>query len=84
MKHYTFYRESDDFNDIINDITLKKKIRLKFRWYQHLTIGFNTIEDSIEGYLMLKFGDDLRSLTEKDYSPIPGVDYVPERKKKNR
>lgn len=80
MKNFTFYRENNKFDDILNDITLKKHIHLKLRWYQYLTIGCSDITDSIEGYLMLKFGDDLRKLTDSDYTPIPNVDYTPVRR----
>lgn len=80
MKHFTFYRENNKFDDILNDLTLKKHIHLKLHWYQHLTIGCVDISDSVQGYLMLKFGDDLRKLTDKDYTPIPNVDYTPIRR----
>ena len=80
MKNFTFYRENNKFDDILNDITLKKHIHLKLHWYQYLIIGCNDITDGIEGYLMLKFGDDLRKLTDKDYTPIPNVDYIPIRR----
>lgn len=80
MKHFTFYRESNNFDDILNDITLKKHIHLKLYWNQYLTIGCSDITESIEGYLMLKFGDDLRKLTDKDYTPVPNVDYTPVRR----
>lgn len=80
MKHFTFYSETNDFTEILNDPTLKKHIHLKFTWHQHLTIGFNKLSDSIEGYVMLKFGESIRSLTDKDYTPIPGVDYKPVRR----
>jgi len=79
MKHFTFYRESNKFDDILNDPTLKKHIYIKLQWYQHLTIGCNDLTESIQGYLMLKFGEDLRSLTDKNYTPIANVDYVPKR-----
>lgn len=77
MKHFTFFRESNKFDDILNDTTLKKHIHLKLQWYQYLTIGCEEISDSEVGYLTLKFGDDLRKLTDKDYTPIPNVDYIP-------
>jgi hypothetical protein len=80
MKYFTFFRESNKFDDILNDAALKKQIHLKLNWYQHLIIGCADITDGEIGYLTLKFGDDLRSITEKDYTPKPNVDYIPIRR----
>lgn len=80
MIHYTFFRESNDFNDILSDISLKKHIHLKLSWYQHLLIAFENIDDSIRGYIMLKYGDEVTKLTDKDYTPVPNVDYKPIRR----
>lgn len=79
MNYYVFYRESNKFDDLLNDVNLKKLITLKMSWYQHLVIGFNDLSDDIRGYIILKYGDELTKLTEKDYSPIINVDYVPKR-----
>ena len=39
MKYYTFYRENDNFDDILNDTIIKKIIDEKIRWFQYLIIG---------------------------------------------
>lgn len=77
MKYYTFRRESNNFNDILNDPEIKKNMSIKIKWKQHCLIGFKEdIEDSILGYVVLKYGDDIVKLTQKDYSPIPNIDYM--------
>lgn len=80
MKHFTFYRESNKFDDILSDPTIKKYTSLKLQWYQHLTIGLlYEAGDEISGYIVLKYGDEITKLTDKDYTPIAGVDYIPKR-----
>jgi hypothetical protein len=80
MKHYTFYRESNDFSDILNDGSLKKFIDTKIKWSNHLLIGLNyEVTDQILGYIVLKYGDDITQLTTNDYTPRPNVDYLPKR-----
>ena len=41
MKYYTFYRENNNFDDILNDLIIKKIIDEKIRWFQYLIIGMN-------------------------------------------
>ena len=48
MKHYTFFREDNKFNDILTDVILKKHIVEKIKWFQHLMVG---IQDKDEGTL---------------------------------
>lgn len=80
MKYYTFHRESSNFSDILQDTTVKKHIRTKITWLQHLLIGLNSeTTDEIFGYIVLKYGEDIVNLTNKDYTPIPDVDYTPKR-----
>jgi len=80
MKHFTFYRESNNFDDILTDIALKKKIHFKLRWSKHLEIGVNSYTDEgLITYIELKYGESITRLT-KDYSPIPNVDYTPIRR----
>lgn len=78
MKTYTFNRESNNFSDILQDPVLKKAIRTKLFFKNHLIIGLkHDIKDSIISYLMIKYGEDIVSLIEKDYTPKPKVDYIP-------
>ena len=79
MKYYTFYRENNNFDDIINDVIIKKIIDEKIRWSQHLIIGMNDKHDQTFSYITLKYGDEMVQELIKDRSPVPGVDYVPKR-----
>jgi hypothetical protein len=83
MKYYTFYRESNNFDDILNDINLKKLITTKLRWDNYLMIGINKFKKDAEktfSYITLKYGDEMRTQLTKDYSPVPHVDYIPVRR----
>jgi|TARA_R110000868_G_scaffold37765_3_gene133170 hypothetical protein len=78
MKYYTFYRDSDDFTDILNDQVLKKSIDQKITWEKHLMIGVSeSSRDDV--YLTIKYGTDMISSLIKDFAPIPYVDYIPEK-----
>lgn len=80
MKYYTFNRESNNFDDILKDPVLKRKMPIKIKWDEHLMVGISEKEEQLLGYLILKYSDDMCNPIEKDYTPIPNVDYVPERK----
>lgn len=83
MKYFTFFRESDTFDDILSDINIKKHISEKIRWKTYLRIGISDYKeeaDKIFFYITLKYGDDIRSDLTKDYRPIANVDYTPIRK----
>lgn len=78
MKYFTFYRESNNFEDILKDSNLVKFISLKITFKNHLIIQFKqNINDATLGYLVLKYGDDIKPLVHKDFTPIPNVDYTP-------
>lgn len=78
MKHYTFKRESNKFDDILKDPSLKKFIKTKISWQTYLTIGLSsTTSDDILGYIILKYGEDLVNDLVHDYSPKPNIDYLP-------
>lgn len=79
MKYYTFYRENNNFDDILNDAIIKKIIDEKIRWFQHLIIGMNDTHEQTFSYITLKYGDEMKQDLVKDRSPVPGVDYVPKR-----
>jgi len=82
MKFITFYRESNNFDDILNDIVIKKKLSIKIFWKQHLCVGivnFDNSNDKILSYITLKFGDEIVDRVCKDRTPIPNVDYIPKR-----
>ena len=79
MKYYTFYRENDNFDDILTDTIVKKIIDEKLRWYQYLIIGMNDKHEQSFSYITLKYGDEMKQELVKDFTPIPGVDYIPKR-----
>jgi hypothetical protein len=80
MKYYTFQRESNNFDDILNDTTIKKKIYVNISWKGYLMIGLDDHEDKLKSYVILKYGDELRNSLTKNYTPIPNIDYIPRRK----
>ena len=79
MKYYTFYRENNNFDDILNDLIIKKIVDEKMRWFQHLIIGMNEKHEQTFSYITLKYGDEMKPALVRDFSPIPGIDYVPKR-----
>ncbi len=79
MKYYTLYREDNDFSEILKDAAIKKHIFFKVSFHQHLIIGLNREKEKVIGYIVLKYGEYITNLIEKDYTPIPGVDYIPQR-----
>jgi hypothetical protein len=80
MKYINFYRESNNFDDILNDINLKKHVHEKISWLNHLRIGIRGDKDALFSYITLKYGDEMRNNLTEDYSPIPNIDYTPVRK----
>jgi hypothetical protein len=83
VKYYIFYREDDNFTDILNDKNIKKCFHYKLKWNQYLILGTESISDEIQSYLVLKYGDDMKdkSYIFPDRKPIPFVDYEPDRKR---
>lgn len=78
MKYYNFYRESNNFDDILNDIVIKKYIETTITWKNYLRIGIMFgHEDDVSLHIPLKYGDELRNNLSKDFTPIPNVDYTP-------
>ena len=81
-----FYFKSQDkkvFDEICNDISLKNNMRVKIKTKHILMLEFYTSKDKqLESYVMLKYGEYVFDPVENDRTPIPGVDYIPERKKK--
>ena len=79
MKYYTFYRESNKFDDIVNDIVIKKYVDEVITWKNFLRLGIvECFENKVNIHITLKYGDEMRNqLTNKDYKPIMGIDYIP-------
>jgi hypothetical protein len=79
MKYFTFRRESNNFDDILNDVSFKKHIDDIITWDEHLRIGMQE-NDKISSYITLKYGDEMITKLTADYSPVPNIDYIPIRK----
>jgi hypothetical protein len=82
MKFYTFKRESNNFDDLLNDSSIKSAIKTKIIWVNHVMLGFSedSKNENLFGYIVLKYGEYIVNLTEKDYTPKPNIDYFPIRK----
>jgi hypothetical protein len=83
MKYYTFYRENNNFDDIESDTIVKKFAATKIRWYQYFMIGINKDgNDQNFSMLTLKYSEDMVNNLTKDFTPVAGVDYTPNKPKK--
>ena len=83
MKYFIFYREDNNFDDLLTDKNIRKCFNYKLSWKQYLLLGTESITDEIQSYLVLKYGDDLKdkSYVFPDRKPVPFVDYEPDRKR---
>jgi len=84
MSYIVLQRESNNFKDILNDSVIKRNIRLKMSFTNHLILDF--ADEQTASYFMLKYGDDVVSMSHivPNRTPIPNKDYVPERKKRTK
>lgn len=86
MSSYIFYRENNKFDDILNDKNIKKFLKQKIKFSKYfIVLGYNMPKE-IESYIMLKYGDDIRSWDHirKSYDPQPYVDYMPDNNRPDR
>jgi len=83
MKTYIFYRESNNFTDILSDTNVKQYFKQKISWKNYLVLMSHKVKPEIESYIMLKYGDEMKSWDHirKDNSPVPYVDYEPDSKR---
>ena len=79
MKYFIFYREDNNFDDILHDTNIKKLFEFRIKYNQHLYLGGEDIAEDIQSYILLKYGDDIRSKESIfiDRRPVPFVDYTP-------
>jgi hypothetical protein len=77
MTTYQFQRESNDFKDILEDPVIKKKIVTNISWKGHLLIKLDDYEKTLDSYIILKYGDDIRNHLVPDRTPVPFKDYQP-------
>jgi hypothetical protein len=78
MKLLTFHRESNNFDDILSDPVIETAMGSKITWYQGLLISIDDADEKILSYIELKYGDSSSKIC-KDRSPIPYVDYLPQK-----
>ncbi len=82
MKHYTFYRENDNFDDILKDTVVKKHICMKIRWKHYLRIALDDHDEKLGSYITLKYGDEMKhNCLVTDRTPVPFKDYQPKEPK---
>lgn len=84
MSYIVLQRESNNFKDVLSDPIIKRSIRLKMSFNNHLILDF--ADDQTTSYFMIKYGDDVISMSHivPDRSPVPNRDYVPECKKNGK
>lgn len=78
MKYFTFKRENNNFDDILNDQVIKKIVRTKIKYPDHLMIGIDDYHRktaALISYITVKYSDDQLLEPVVDFSPKPGVDY---------
>lgn len=81
MKYYIFYKEDNNFEEILNDENLKKLFKFKVTWSQHLMLGSYSIKEEVQSYIVLKYGENIvndRNLF-IDRKPIANKDYIDNR-----
>jgi hypothetical protein len=78
MKYYIFYREDNNFDDILTDTIIKKLFDFKIKWSQYLMLGSSKVSSETYSYMLLKYGDDLKRKSDIfiDRSPVPRKDYT--------
>jgi hypothetical protein len=78
MKKIIFIRESNNFDDILSDVVLKKQFKFKIRFYNGLIIEVPE-KSEILSYIELKYGDSIKNNLVPNRTPIMNVDYFPKR-----
>lgn len=83
MTTYLFYREDNNFDDILSDKNVMKYFKQKIRWKCYLLLLSYRVPEETKSYIMLKYGDDVKPWdnVRKDNSPIPYKDYLPDPKR---
>lgn len=83
MKKLLFTRESNKFDDILKDPSIRGKFCHKISWVDNLLLCFEDTDKNsqIINYILLKYGDDIKNLDIPDRSPVMHKDYTPKNKK---
>jgi len=75
-----FYRESNNFDDILKDKNIKGYLRTKLKFNEHLIIELDENKkdhNKILSYIGIKYGDSIKTKPiTSDYIPKIGIDYV--------
>jgi hypothetical protein len=81
MKFLIFNRESNNFDDILQDVKTHK-IKHKISFLNHLNIGFSYRKEKEQSLFILKYGDDMIDFGHivPDRSPVMYRDYIPKKK----
>lgn len=81
MTTFIFYREDNKFDDILDDKNVKKHFKQKISFRNYLVLMSYHVPDETKSYMMLKYGDEMRTWDHirKDNSPIPYKDYLPDK-----
>lgn len=75
-KTFYFYRENNQFDDLLSESSIKKAL-YKMTCHQYLIVnGMFTMQEL--AFLTIKYGDEMKSPV-VDYSPKPGIDYIPKK-----
>lgn len=77
MKYITFTDENNDFEEILIDPNIKKWLAIKIFWKNHLKIGIPESHQKMISYIELKYGNSVITNVCRDFSPVPGIDYLP-------
>ena len=75
MKYLEFKGNRLDFDEILKDKVISKKIKTKLISQTHLIIGLD-IDSQTESYIVIKYGDYMTKIC-KDRSPVIFKDYWP-------
>jgi hypothetical protein len=80
MSYMTFNGDEKILEEIASDATIKPLITTKISWSGFLQLGLSEeLDDQVRSYIMLKYGDHIKTDYLRDFSPVPGVDYSPRR-----
>ena len=75
-KTFYFYNENNEFNDLLAEKSIKRAEHKLFCDRYVIVNGSFTPQEL--AFLTIKYGEQMKSPV-VDYSPKPGIDYIPKR-----
>ncbi len=81
----SFYRSSNNFDDILTDPLLKRSIRMKLLCANYLFIKIDYKDrEKMMSYITIKYGESMINFNHiaKDRTPVINKDYMPEPRKR--